>query len=215
MMRTRGRVPRPSPSGRRSCLSATSLCLSASPAGEPLVPGWAPAVWRSAGAAGTALLPLSVAHPSGSTRVPWRPRPGCRTPRRPRGSSGPSRCARSRAPSRRTRTARASSGLRSRGDQAVAVLADGRDVAGRAPRIAELRAERADVTVDDVARRRLRAPPDGVADRLPAHRVAGVRREDEQDRLLGAGEIRTRLAALHVVPHHVDLEVADLDRRDI
>src|SRR6266540_5522045 len=93
----------------------------------------------------------------------------------------------------------------------MALLADRRDVPRRAPRIAELRAERTHVAVDDVARRRAGRPPHRFADRLARDRAARVRGEDEEDGLFGAREGRLLITAADAALHDIDLEVAHLD----
>src|SRR5438876_4940663 len=86
------------------------------------------------------------------------------------------------------------------------MLPDRRDVPRRAPRVAELRTERTDVAVDDVAWWRAGRAPDRAPDRLAADGMAGVLGEHEQDRLLGAREVGA------AVPHRTRFSMTSTSR---
>src|SRR5207245_879229 len=106
---------------------------------------------------------------------------------------------------------RAACGRSGRPDEAVALPGYGRDVAGPAPIVLELRAEVPHMTVNEVALGQVIGAPELVENLFPSHGLAPVRREEIQERLLHRRHAERRRARADALVQQVDLEAGDGD----
>jgi hypothetical protein len=82
------------------------------------------------------------------------------------------------------------------------------------PIVLQLRAESANVPVDDVALDDEVGAPQSVEDLLASEHVPGVGGEEVQQRLLERGEVQLVISGEDLSVEHVDLEIADAEARD-
>src|SRR5213593_4003252 len=97
--------------------------------------------------------------------------------------------------------------------ESVAGAGHGLDVARRAPLVVELHAQLADVTIDDIALDLELAAPDRREQVLAAQGLAGVGRQEIEERLLDGREVKGAAAHAHALLDQVDLETVELDPR--
>src|SRR2546428_2393483 len=120
---------------------------------------------------------------------------------------------------RRARTTARGFGIGERGalvtdQEPVSLPRDGLDELGAAPIVLELHAKVAHVAIDEVALGDVVGPPERIEDRLAVDGLAGIRRQEIQERLLDRGELQHRRPRADLAIEQVDLEPADLDDRD-